>query len=574
MSALCTRGLRSRRARPRRRAHRTARRGARRRGRRCSAAMLLFIGHSLRTMTGERRPQRPARLAGPGGLATRRPSGSPRRSPASPASLQASPAATAPFAGVEPRRRRRHDPHRAGRDPRGAAAATSRTSTPSASCTARCGRAGRPRPAAGGDAAGADRRHGHADAPRPAPSRSATGQRRRAGDGAGPALPAAQPAARARRRRSRPANVAIMPLGTFARTLAPALRRDHAGDASAARPCPAPRPACSGRCRRRSTRRRSAPAARAQALEARRPDPQPRWSARCPARCSSSTTSPTRSNTAAGRRALRADALHHARRARARWSRSGSPTWPRSARRARPARPRPAARPRRAAGAICSRWRRPRASRSASSPASLGAGLAFARGPLLVAGRRRPDAQGGRSSPRWSASRSVFGAGAGALGCHRVACVSPDGRRGPAQRARERARRSGRRYYLDLAALALSGLIYWLTARTGFSAVVNPDSNPTLSLSVYMFFAPALLWIGATLLLVRLRGRGLAWRGPSRRGRATGGSLRVVPARERRPPRRGDQPRPGRRRAAARLRRQPRRSSRPPTTSRPGSTLS
>jgi putative ABC transport system permease protein len=67
------------------------------------------------------------------------------------------------------------------------------------------------------------------------------------------------------------------------------------------------------------------------------------------------------------------------------------------------------------------------------------------------------------------------------------------------------------RLYLDLACLAISGLIYWLTASTGFSAVVNPDSNPTLSLSVYMFFAPALLWIGATLLLVRLRGRALSW---------------------------------------------------------------
>jgi putative ABC transport system permease protein len=67
------------------------------------------------------------------------------------------------------------------------------------------------------------------------------------------------------------------------------------------------------------------------------------------------------------------------------------------------------------------------------------------------------------------------------------------------------------RFYLDLGALVVSGLIYWLTASTGFSAVVNPDSNPTLSLSVYMFFAPALLWIGATLLLVRLRGGALAW---------------------------------------------------------------
>jgi putative ABC transport system permease protein len=81
--------------------------------------------------------------------------------------------------------------------------------------------------------------------------------------------------------------------------------------------------------------------------------------------------------------------------------------------------------------------------------------------------------------------------------------------------ARRSVRREGKplwqRFYLDVLALALSGLIYWLTASTGFSAIVNPDSNPTLSLSVYMFFAPALLWIGATLLLVRLRGGALAW---------------------------------------------------------------
>src|SRR5437660_552665 len=87
--------------------------------------------------------------------------------------------------------------------------------------------------------------------------------------------------------------------------------------------------------------------------------------------------------------------------------------------------------------------------------------------------------------------------------------------RGTVIEARRRTRRTGRplwqRLYVDLVALALSGLVYWLTATTGFSAVISPDSNPTLSLSVYMFFAPALLWIGATLLLVRLRGRALAW---------------------------------------------------------------
>ncbi len=67
------------------------------------------------------------------------------------------------------------------------------------------------------------------------------------------------------------------------------------------------------------------------------------------------------------------------------------------------------------------------------------------------------------------------------------------------------------RLYLDFVALALSGLIYWLTASTGFSAVVNPDSNPTLSLSIYMFFAP-----GAAL------DRGDAAAGPPARARLFG----------------------------------------------------
>src|SRR5205085_8752021 len=87
--------------------------------------------------------------------------------------------------------------------------------------------------------------------------------------------------------------------------------------------------------------------------------------------------------------------------------------------------------------------------------------------------------------------------------------------RGTVAESRRSVRRSGaplwQRLYLDLVALAVAGLVYWLTARTGFSAVVNPDSNPTLSLSVYMFLAPAFLWLGATLLLVRLRGSALAW---------------------------------------------------------------
>jgi len=79
------------------------------------------------------------------------------------------------------------------------------------------------------------------------------------------------------------------------------------------------------------------------------------------------------------------------------------------------------------------------------------------------------------------------------------------------------------RLYLDVAALVGSGLVYWLTARTGFSAVINPDSNPTRSLCVYMFLAPALLWVGAALLLIRLRGRFLAWLAAGKRASTSWG---------------------------------------------------
>ncbi|HEY7829895.1 MAG TPA: ABC transporter permease [Solirubrobacteraceae bacterium] len=103
---------------------------------------------------------------------------------------------------------------------------------------------------------------------------------------------------------------------------------------------------------------------------------------------------------------------------------------------------------------------------------------------------------------------AIAGAGAARIGASlsSLRASVAAGRRG----TRREVKPLWQRLYLDLLALAISGLIYWLTASTGFSAVVNPDSNPTLSLSVYMFFAPALLWIGATLLLLRLRGRVLS----------------------------------------------------------------
>ena len=106
--------------------------------------------------------------------------------------------------------------------------------------------------------------------------------------------------------------------------------------------------------------------------------------------------------------------------------------------------------------------------------------------------------------------------------------------------AQRESRPLWRRLYLDIACLVVSGLIYWLTASTGFSAVVNPDSNPSLSLSVYMFFAPGLLWIGAALLLVRVRGRffglGLARVRRALGDRSTNGASFVLTSAARRGP--------------------------------------
>lgn len=139
----------------------------------------------------------------------------------------------------------------------------------------------------------------------------------------------------------------------------------------------------------------------------------------------------------------------------------------------------------------------------------VGAGLAIAATKLLITGgvgltpARTTLVVGICVALAWAGAFAArVGAGARAF----------SGSVGDARHGEARARTPlWRRLNLDIAALAVSGLIYWLTARTGFSAVVNPDSNPTLSLSIYMFFAPALLWLGATLLLVRLRGRAVAW---------------------------------------------------------------
>lgn len=138
----------------------------------------------------------------------------------------------------------------------------------------------------------------------------------------------------------------------------------------------------------------------------------------------------------------------------------------------------------------------------------LGSLLAFAALELLVAGSAGVSTGRAISTVLACVVLAVAGALAARLGTglRAISSTVAEGRRS--------SRRAGKplwqRLYLDAIALAVSGLVYWLTASTGFSAVVNPDSNPTLSLSIYMFFAPALLWVGATLLMLRLRGRVVA----------------------------------------------------------------
>jgi putative ABC transport system permease protein len=139
----------------------------------------------------------------------------------------------------------------------------------------------------------------------------------------------------------------------------------------------------------------------------------------------------------------------------------------------------------------------------------VGAAGAFAAVSLLVRGGAHLNTARTLTTVGACVLLAAAGAAAARFGAIRSAVTASvaEGRRG----VRRERKPLWQRLYVDVAALAISGLIYWLTQRTGFSAVVNPDSNPTLSLSVYMFFAPALLWVGATLLLVRLRGRALAW---------------------------------------------------------------
>ena len=60
------------------------------------------------------------------------------------------------------------------------------------------------------------------------------------------------------------------------------------------------------------------------------------------------------------------------------------------------------------------------------------------------------------------------------------------------------------RFGLDVAVLAASGVLFWLAGRGGYQIVLAPEGVPTISVSYWAFVAPALLWIGAALLVWRL----------------------------------------------------------------------
>ncbi len=57
---------------------------------------------------------------------------------------------------------------------------------------------------------------------------------------------------------------------------------------------------------------------------------------------------------------------------------------------------------------------------------------------------------------------------------------------------------------LDLALLAVAGLVFWLTSRAGYQIVLVPEGLPTLSVSYWALSGPLLFWSGCGLLAWRL----------------------------------------------------------------------
>jgi len=67
------------------------------------------------------------------------------------------------------------------------------------------------------------------------------------------------------------------------------------------------------------------------------------------------------------------------------------------------------------------------------------------------------------------------------------------------------------RVYLDVIILALSALMYWRTASTGYQVVLAPEGVASASVAYEAFLAPLCLWIGVSLLTLRLWGIALEY---------------------------------------------------------------
>lgn len=60
------------------------------------------------------------------------------------------------------------------------------------------------------------------------------------------------------------------------------------------------------------------------------------------------------------------------------------------------------------------------------------------------------------------------------------------------------------RLWLDMALLAIAGLLFWQSASTGYEIVLAPEGVPAAAVDYNAFLSPALFWIGGGLLAVRL----------------------------------------------------------------------
>ncbi|MGZ4511746.1 MAG: FtsX-like permease family protein, partial [Mycobacterium sp.] len=121
-----------------------------------------------------------------------------------------------------------------------------------------------------------------------------------------------------------------------------------------------------------------------------------------------------------------------------------------------------------------------------------------------------------RTAMGWAAASAAVGMGIAAAAVLAPAWRDPRESTIITARAEVRRTRPPRwtRSGLDIVALAVSGVLFWLAGRTGYQIVLAPEGVPTISVSYWAFVAPALLWIGAALLVWRLSdvllGRGWA----------------------------------------------------------------